>query len=57
VEVSEYLDIPVKSVRDQVYRRVGVGQYAFRVGRFLRWEWSDIDAFVESQKRSHAEAA
>lgn len=50
-EVSEYFGIPENTVRDQVYRRVGIGVFAFRVGRFLRWEWDDIDAWVESQKQ------
>ena len=53
-EVAEYFGIPENTVRDQVYRRVGVGVLAFRVGRFLRWEWDDIDAWVESQKQKEA---
>jgi hypothetical protein len=56
-EVAEYLGLPSKTVRDQVYRRVGVGQYAFRVGKYLRWEWADVDAFVQSQKEARSIAA
>jgi hypothetical protein len=53
-EVAEYFGIPENTVRDQVYRGVGVGVLAFRVGRFLRWEWDDIDAWVQSQKQKEA---
>lgn len=49
-QVAEYLDLPVKTVRDQAHRRVEIGKYAFRVGRYLRWDWDDIDRFVEAQK-------
>lgn len=51
-ELAAYLGIPEKSIRGQVLRKVGVGRYAFRVGRHLRWEWSDVDKFVESQKKA-----
>lgn len=53
-EVAQYFGIPEKTVRDQAHRRVGVGQFAFRVGRYLRWEPSDIDAFVRAQKNTRA---
>lgn len=55
--VAEYLGLPPKTVRDQVQRRVGVGRYAFRVGKYLRWDWADVDAFVESQKQARSVAA
>lgn len=56
-DVAEYLDLPPNTIRGQVYRRVGIGQYAFRVGKYLRWEWTDIDAFVQAQKEARTTAA
>ena len=51
-EIAEYLGIPQATIRNQVMRRAGVGSLAFRVGRFLRWDWDDVDAWIESQKKA-----
>lgn len=47
--VAEYLDIPVSSLLDQRYRNCGVGALAIKVGRHLRWRWTDIDAWLDQQ--------
>ncbi|MFD9398359.1 DNA-binding protein [Streptomyces sp. NPDC060011] len=56
-EVAEYLGLPPNTVRNQVSRQVGVGRYSFRVGKYRRWEWSDVYAFVDSQKPARSEVA
>jgi hypothetical protein len=50
-EVSAYFGLSVRTLHDQHARAVEVGALAFRVGRHLRWDWADIDKFVEAQKR------
>ncbi|GLW45491.1 hypothetical protein Stsp02_11530 [Streptomyces sp. NBRC 14336] len=50
-QVAEYFGLSPNTVKDQVYRQVGVGRLAFRVGKYLRWDWDDIDAFVAAQKQ------
>lgn len=50
-QVAEYFDLSPNTVKDQVYRQVGVGRLAFRVGKYLRWDWDDVDAFVAAQKQ------
>lgn len=50
-QVAEYFDLSPNTVKDQVYRQVGVGRLAFRVGKHLRWDWDDIDAYVAAQKQ------
>lgn len=50
-QVAEYFDLSQNTIKDQVYRQVGVGRLAFRVGKYLRWDWADIDAFVAAQKQ------
>lgn len=56
-EVATYFGLKEKTLRDQVYRQVGVGAMAFRVGRYLRWDWADIDAWVAQRKTSRKRTA
>lgn len=56
-EVADYLGLPETTVRLQAHRKMGVGIYAFRVGRFLRWEWDDIDKFIADQKKARGAAS
>jgi hypothetical protein len=51
-EVAAHFGLPEKSIRNQVHHKTGIGQFAFRVGKYLRWDWDDLDKWVESQKRS-----
>lgn len=55
-EVAEYFGLPERTVQTQVHRKVGIGTLAFRVGKYLRWDWDDLDKWVESQKKK-SEAA
>ncbi|NEA78039.1 DNA-binding protein [Actinospica acidiphila] len=55
-EVAAFFGIPEKSVRDQVYRRVGVGALAFKVGRYLKWDWDDLDSWIATQKKQREAA-
>jgi excisionase family DNA binding protein len=45
-ELSEYLGVPRRTLDDWALRRVGP-QFA-RIGRFVRYRRSDVDAWVES---------
>jgi excisionase family DNA binding protein len=46
-EVSDHLGVPINTLYQ--WRRKGVGPKASRVGRHLRYKWSDVDAWLESQ--------
>jgi predicted DNA-binding transcriptional regulator AlpA len=49
-QMTEFTGLPERTIYDQVHRRVGIGALAFKVGRHLRWDWNDIDAWVAQQK-------
>ncbi|MFI8422853.1 helix-turn-helix transcriptional regulator [Streptomyces sp. NPDC085460] len=55
-EISEYTGLPEKSIYHQVHAGTGVGALAFKVGRYLKWDWDDVEKWVTAQK-SHATAA
>jgi excisionase family DNA binding protein len=46
-EVAEYLGLPQQTL--YTYRLDGRGPSAIKIGRHLRYRWSDVDAWVESQ--------
>ncbi|MDP9459584.1 MAG: helix-turn-helix domain-containing protein [Actinomycetota bacterium] len=46
-EVATYLGVPVQTL--YVWRTKGVGPRAVRVGKHLRYRWSDVDAWLEQQ--------
>lgn len=46
-EVAEYLGIPVATLYQWRYR--GEGPDGFRVGRHVRYRWSEIEAWIEAQ--------
>jgi len=46
-QVATYLNLSVSSLHD--LRRRSRAPKAFKVGRSLRWKWSDIDAWLESK--------
>ena len=55
-EVAEWLRIPVKTLYEMRYRRVGPP--AFRVGRWLRYREEDVQAWLDQQReRDPARAA
>ena len=47
-EVSEYLGIPVATLHQWSHK--GTGPKASKVGRWLRYAWADVDAFVAEQQ-------
>jgi hypothetical protein len=50
VEVSEWLAVPVTSLYAQRYRGKSPGNLGLRVGRHLRFDPSDLEAWIEAQK-------
>lgn len=48
-ELSEYLKIPVDTLKDWRYR--GEGPKWNRVGRHPRYKWDDIDAWYDAQPK------
>lgn len=46
-QVSRYLGVPIGTLH--VWRSKGKGPRAIRIGRHLRWDWAEIDAWVETQ--------
>ncbi|MDP9458993.1 MAG: helix-turn-helix domain-containing protein [Actinomycetota bacterium] len=46
-EVAAYLGVPVQTL--YVWRTKGVGPRAVRVGKHLRYRWSDVDAWLDQQ--------
>lgn len=46
-ELAEYLGVPVATLYQWRYRREG--PKGFRVGRHVRYRWSEIEAWVEQQ--------
>jgi len=47
VELASYLGVPVKTLYAWRYKRKGPP--ALRVGRHLRYRWSDVDRWVDDQ--------
>jgi excisionase family DNA binding protein len=54
-ELAEYLTIPVQTIYQ--WRHRGEGPPGYRVGRHVRYRWSDIQSWLEDQvdtkPRSH----
>lgn len=46
-EVAEYLQVPLETV--YFWRKRGIGPRVSKVGRYLRYKWTDVDAWVEAQ--------
>ncbi|WP_431881548.1 helix-turn-helix transcriptional regulator [Micromonospora chalcea] len=46
-EVAAYLNVTVQALHD--LRHKGRAPKAAKVGRSLRWRWSDIDAWLEDR--------
>jgi excisionase family DNA binding protein len=46
-ELAEYLGVPVATLYQWRYRREG--PKGFRVGRHVRYRWSEIEAWVDRQ--------
>ena len=46
-ELADYLGVPVATLYQWRYRREGPP--GFRVGRHLRYRWSEVEAWIERQ--------
>ncbi|MFI6550103.1 helix-turn-helix transcriptional regulator [Streptomyces prunicolor] len=46
-EVAAYLGVPVKTLYQWKYR--GIGPNVHKVGRHLRYRWSEVDAWVNAR--------
>ncbi|MFF3330284.1 helix-turn-helix transcriptional regulator [Streptomyces sp. NPDC002888] len=46
-EVAVYLGVPVKTLYQWKYR--GIGPNVHKVGRHLRYRWSEVDAWVNAR--------
>jgi excisionase family DNA binding protein len=46
-ELAEYLGVPVTTLYQWRYRREGPP--GFRVGRHVRYRWSDVQEWIEAQ--------
>ncbi|MFI1534519.1 helix-turn-helix transcriptional regulator [Streptomyces anandii] len=46
-DVAAYLGVPVKTLYQWKYR--GIGPKVHKVGRHLRYRWSEVDAWVNAQ--------
>ena len=46
-ELADYLDVPVTTLYQWRYRREGPP--GFRVGRHVRYRWSDVEEWIEHQ--------
>jgi excisionase family DNA binding protein len=47
-DLADYLAIPVQTVYKQ--RAEGTGPPGYRVGRYVRWKRSEVDAWLDKQK-------
>ena len=54
-EVADELGIPVGTVYAWRYR--GVGPKGLKVGRHVRYRWSDVEAWLESNAKGGPNAA
>ena len=54
-EVAEYLGgVPVKTL--EMWRYKGTGPKYMRVGKYVRYRWSDVEAWLAAQERARVPA-
>lgn len=46
-ELAEFLDLPVRTLYTWRYR--GEGPVGFRVGKHVRYRWSDVDRWIQDR--------
>lgn len=49
-ELAEYLNVPVATLYQWRYRREG--PLGFRVGRYVRYRWRDVQEWIEHQVKA-----
>jgi excisionase family DNA binding protein len=48
-DLAEYLRLPVATIYKQ--RSEGTGPPGFRIGKYVRWRRSEVDAWLDESKR------
>ena len=56
-EVSALSGLPVSTLYQQRYKRVGIGALAISVGRHLKWRPEDIERWLDEQTERAREEA
>lgn len=51
-ELAEYLEVPKATIYG--WRNRGVGPPGFRVGKHVRFRWTDIERWIEDRLRREA---
>lgn len=51
-EVAAYLGVPVATLAQWTYR--SVGPKSIKVGRHVRYRWSDVEKFLDQQTQGAA---
>jgi excisionase family DNA binding protein len=49
-EVSTYLGVPIDTL--YAWRSRGKGPVAHKVGRFLRWRWEAVEAWLDEHRQA-----
>lgn len=49
-EISEYLGVPINTIHQ--WRHRGTGPRASKVGRHLRWRWTDVEKWLDEQAKA-----
>jgi hypothetical protein len=44
-EVAEYLDVPLATLKH--WRRLKIGPHYSHVGKHVRYDWADVDAYLK----------
>jgi len=47
-DLAEYLGLPIGTIYKQ--RSEGTGPPGYRVGKFVRWKRSEVDAWLETKR-------
>jgi excisionase family DNA binding protein len=53
-QVAEYLGVPVRTL--ELWRHKGAGPKYARVGKYVRYRWSDVEAWLAAQERARVPA-
>jgi excisionase family DNA binding protein len=51
-EVAEYLGVPPRTLDTWSY--AGTGPRYSKIGRYRRYRWADVEAYIEAQSRAAA---
>jgi excisionase family DNA binding protein len=49
-EVAQFLQVPVRTLYEWNYK--GTGPRVLKVGRHLRYRWSDVEKWLDAQTRT-----